>query len=276
MNRNAAARVAEETLTIIELGQYRNESNQNVDIGSALTHAIEGAVLYRVEDTDKLLSELKPEHTYNTIIEVTEETTLEAAARLAKEDAEICCLNFASAKHPGGGFLTGARAQEESLARASGLYPTIAQMKEMYSHNARQRTCLYSDYMIYSPKVPVFRDDSGALLDEAYPVSIITAPAVNAGVVREREPLNIALIDPAMRRRIDKVLAVAQAHKQTTLVLGAYGCGVFRNNPAEVAAWFQQALTGEKFRGAFRKVVFAIYDTKPGKEVYRAFVSQLA
>ncbi|RJX38919.1 TIGR02452 family protein [Paenibacillus pinisoli] len=275
MNRNAAARVAEETLTIIEQGHYRNANNKNVDIGGALTYAIEGAVLYRIEDTDQLLSELEPEHTNKTIIEVTEETTLEAAARLAKEDTELTCLNFASAKHPGGGFLTGARAQEESLARASGLYPTIAQMKEMYSHNAGQRTCLYSDFMIYSPKVPVFRDDSGALLDEAYPVSIITAPAVNAGVVREREPHNIALIDPVMRRRIDKVLAVAQAHKQTTLVLGAYGCGVFRNNPEEVAAWFRQALTGDKFRGVFRKVVFAIYDTKPGKEVYRAFVKQL-
>ncbi|WP_259391506.1 TIGR02452 family protein [Paenibacillus sp. 1011MAR3C5] len=129
------------------------------------------------------MSALKAERSYDTIIEVTEETTLAAAARLAKEEEEICCLNFASAKHPGGGFLTGARAQEESLARASGLYPTIVQMKEMYSHNAWQRICLYSDYIIYSPKVPVFRDDSGVLLDKAYPVSIITSPAVNAGVV---------------------------------------------------------------------------------------------
>jgi len=70
-------------------------------------------------------------------------------------------LNFASAKNPGGGFLGGGSAQEESLARSSGLFPCINQMQQMYETNRAYRSCLYTDHMIYSPRVPVFRDDEG-------------------------------------------------------------------------------------------------------------------
>ncbi|REK71160.1 poly(ADP-ribose) glycohydrolase domain-containing protein [Paenibacillus paeoniae] len=61
MNRNLAARVAEETLAILEEGQYRNARNETVDIGAALTHAIDGAVLYPTAETDNLLSTLTRE-----------------------------------------------------------------------------------------------------------------------------------------------------------------------------------------------------------------------
>jgi len=99
------------------------------------------------------------------------------------------CLNFASARHPGGGFLGGAQAQEESLARTSGLYAclTSAHCKKMYLINQQNKSCLYSHRIIYSPDVPVFKDDDGAILDEWYSMNFISAPAVNAGVVRKRD-----------------------------------------------------------------------------------------
>ena len=77
-----------------------------------------------------------------TQFEVQCETTLHAARRfLATEPAaRVMALNFASARHPGGGFLNGSQAQEESLARASGLYPCIAQFHEMYDANSRSRS----------------------------------------------------------------------------------------------------------------------------------------
>jgi uncharacterized protein (TIGR02452 family) len=202
---------------------------------------------------------------------VTPESTLAAARRLdaAAPGCDPCCLNFASAKHPGGGFLSGARAQEESLARASGLYACIAPQREMYDFNRACGTCLYSDYMIHSPRVPVFRDDDGLLLEEPYLASFLTAPAVNAGAVREDE---VRLIEPTMRRRAEKVLGVARHHSHRALVLGAWGCGVFRNDPVMVADHFAGLLgPGGAFHSLFEQVVFAVLDFGERKETFEAF-----
>ncbi|WP_276311147.1 TIGR02452 family protein [Paenibacillus nanensis] len=127
-------------MSILKLGSYYNGSRQTVDISRCLQDSISASALYRPGETDKLLASLRPASLHNTVIEVTPETTLAAAKRLTAGSTKICCLSFASAKQPGGGFLTGARAQEESLARSSGLYPAISQMTEMYEHNARLQT----------------------------------------------------------------------------------------------------------------------------------------
>lgn len=272
MNRETAARIAEETLEILDVGYYFNPLGQRINLEDMMRESVAGTVLYRPDDTDRLLKTVAPAIIRDTVIEVTNETTLAAAKRLSTPNSNLCCLNFASAKHPGGGFLQGSLAQEESLARSSGLYPTIAQMSEMYEYNANLDTALYSDYMIFSPHVPVFRNDDGQLLVEPYRVSFITAPAVNAGVVREREPHNVVQILPTMKRRIEKILAVALAHHQEILVLGAFGCGVFRNSPDEVASIFHDVLGQPPFKGAFQRVVFAVYDRSPNQANYRSFL----
>jgi uncharacterized protein (TIGR02452 family) len=71
---------------------------------------------------------------------------------------------FASARRPGGGFLTGAQAQEESIARASALHACLRVVGDFYAYQRRRPELTYSDRVIYSPAVPVFRDDTGALL----------------------------------------------------------------------------------------------------------------
>ena len=86
--------------------------------------------------------------------EVTNETSLSAARRMGPDAA---CLVFASAKNPGGGFLSGAQAQEESIARSSALYPCQTAAGEFYSFHRRQGDLRYSDRVIYSPHVPVIR-----------------------------------------------------------------------------------------------------------------------
>ncbi|WP_257451284.1 TIGR02452 family protein [Paenibacillus soyae] len=271
MDRQTAARTAEETIAIIREGSYRNRRGEVIELGGALERSVRDAILYSPADGDRCLAEANLAESFRTKIEVTPETTLQAAGRLAGEGRSVCCLNFASARQPGGGFLNGARAQEESLARSSGLYPTIVQMTEMYEENARVNTCLYTDYMIYSPEVPVFREDGGELLDRPYSISVITAPAVNAGVVRDREPENAGRIREVMTRRIEKIAAVALANGQTSMILGTFGCGVFKNDPEEVASIFREVLQSDRWRDAFEYVVFAVYDTTPKKRVYESF-----
>ncbi len=280
-NREARTKVALETLKILELGLYTNMNGETVDIKKDIETAITNTILYKPHDF------LKIDNAYNKIrsereakkptIEITDETTISAARRLIIDEGinETVCLNFASAKHPGGGFLSGSQAQEESLARSSALYPCISQMKEMYDYNHKIKTCLYSDYMIYSPIVPFFRNDDNKLLDHAFCISVITAPAVNAGIVREREKENIENIHSVMINRIKRILLIAALHNNSALILGAYGCGVFKNKTEDVAQYFKKVLYEDDYKSLFDKIVFAIYDTSKDKEKVRVFKSAL-
>jgi uncharacterized protein (TIGR02452 family) len=203
---------------------------------------------------------------------VVNETTFNALARLGGNGGHVGCLNFASAKNPGGGFLTGAQAQEEALARSSGLYQCLLKAPQYYERNRANRSLIYLDLLIYSPLVPFFRNDDGVLLERPILASVITAPAPNAGAVMQNEPHNAAAIEPALRRRAELVLHVASAHKIEHLVLGAWGCGVFRNDPRMVAAIFADLLKpAGKFAEAFPHVVFAVFDRSEGETTYRAF-----
>jgi uncharacterized protein (TIGR02452 family) len=265
--RTTRAQVAQETLAILEEGTYLHPSGRRIPFREELAEARSRSVLYSPDQFRRVLRQrdqlLGGRSGGPVAFEVVNETTLHAARRLVEEEpgARVLALNFASARHPGGGFLKGAQAQEESLARASGLYACIAPFQEMYDANDRFPSCLYTDHMIYSPDVPVFRDDADALLERPYPVSFVTAPAVNVGALRRNEPGRLDEVGPVMLARTEKVLSLAVVHGHDALVLGAWGCGVFANDPGCVAGWFHQHLAGEgTFRGAFRKVVFAVLD----------------
>ncbi len=183
-------------------------------------------------------------------------------------------LNFASARSPGGGFQSGARAQEESLCRASALY-TCLQGQPFYEHHERQRDPLYSSWVIDAPQVPVFRDDDGRLLDEPWPCAFLTAAAPNVKALRERSPARLAEVGPAYTERIERVLSIAAVAGYRGLVLGAWGCGAFGGDADDVAARFAAALRGP-FRGAFEAVVFAILDTSPEERFIGPFLRRFA
>src|SRR6185503_561546 len=115
----------------------------------------------------------------------------------------------------------------------------------------------YSDRVIYSPGVPVFREDKGTLLDEAYRTSFLTAAAPNLGAIAGNQAEDLPDVPAVLLRRATRVLTVAAAHGHRTLVLGAWGCGVFRNDAAVVADAFAHAL---KSLPHFDFVVFAVRD----------------
>ena len=277
--RATRVQIAQETVSILERGRYALPTGEEVSIREPLESAHSRSVLYTpdhfadvIPRRDQILRECgnRPPVAFDVV----NETTLCAARRLATAEgvARVLALNFASARHPGGGFLKGSQAQEESLARASGLYGCIAPLRAMYDANQRFRSCLYTDHMIYSPDVPVFRADDDSLLDRPYPVSFVTAPAVNAGAVRTNEPENLDRLEPVMLARMEKLLSLAVVHGHEVLVLGAWGCGVFANDPERVATWFARHLTGDGlFRTAFERVVFAVLDRTPTKTTIRPF-----
>lgn len=265
ISRDVAAQLGQETLRIIQAGSYTSADGTMVDIRAALDLAARGTCAYPPEATLPSITARGA----TTTITVTNESTLAAVRRLSAAQQRPVALNFASAKHPGGGFLSGARAQEESLVRASGLYACLVG-NPMYERHAALHDALYTSYALYSPDVPIFRDDLGVLLPQPHLCSFITAPAVNARVVLEHDPTRRAVVTAAMHERIARVLTIAAIHHHTALVLGAWGCGVFGNDPHEIATCFADALRGP-FAQVFDTIIFAILDTSPEHRFLRPF-----
>lgn len=265
MNRDLAARLGLETVEIIREGAYTAPSGQRVDLSRALESCRSGTIEY------------PPDHDVpqpraaaaDTIISVENATTLEMGRRLAARDERTAALNFASATHPGGGFLGGARAQEESLARSSGLYAAL-DGREMYAPHRRSADARYTDWVIYSPDVPVFRNDAGELLEEPWTMAIVTCAAVNGYALAEHAPERMREIPAVMQKRTARVLAVAAEHRVRRLVLGAWGCGAFGLDAPMMAGIFKEALFGP-FKGVFEEIVFAITDWSPAQRTIEPF-----
>ncbi|WP_037859160.1 TIGR02452 family protein [Streptomyces sp. NRRL S-340] len=256
--------IAQQTEQIVMAGVYRREDGREVRLAAAVEAAREGT---RTSGPGPV--PVPPWAPAETCFEVTGESSLEAARRLG---GPVAVLNFASARNPGGGYLNGAQAQEEALCRASALYTCLLGAREFYEHHRTHRDPFYSDRVIHSPAVPVFRDDRGRLLDEPYTAGFLTAAAPNAGVVLRDTPERAARLPGALAVRAERVLETAAAHGYRHLVLGAWGCGVFRNDPAQVAGAFRALLgPGGRFSHAFEHVVFGVLDRTRGNVVRAAF-----
>ena len=187
-----------------------------------------------------------------TRIQVTNETTLGAARRLVEHGLRPLALNFANGVVPGGGFLNGARAQEENLCRSSALHETLVDDVMYEQHRGRPEPDS-TDWAIYSPDVPVFRTDDGTELAEHWPLCFVTCAAPYAPDVGQPRAGDL------LEKRIHRVLGIARAYGHDTLVLGAWGCGAFENDTDRTARDFRRAIE-DHYRGAFSEIVFAITD----------------
>ncbi|OQD57092.1 TIGR02452 family protein [Streptomyces phaeoluteigriseus] len=289
--------IARETEEAVAAGAYRTPDGREIPLAAAIGAAREGTRMVGpdpvpVPDTVRRpAAETVRETAADTVrrtvaegargtisetapaeprIEVTGESSLEAARRLA--DAPVAVLNFASARNPGGGYLNGAQAQEEALCRGSALYTCLLRAPEFYDHHRAHRDPFYTDRVIHSPAVPVFRDDRGRFLPEPYTAGFLTAAAPNAGVVLRTAPERASELPRALAVRAERVLETAAAHGYRRLVLGAWGCGVFRNDPVQVAGAFRSLLgPGGRFERTFAHVVFGVLDRTPGSAVREAF-----
>ena len=272
--RGAKVKIAKQTLAACAAGYYTNAAGARVELGAAIDAATNGTELFEL---DAELS--SPLAAASTVITVTGESTIEALMRLARGSSmpasrpHLACLNFASARHPGGGFLGGAQAQEESLVRSSALYPCQLTHMNHYERNRIQTSLLYLDLALWSPRVPFLRDDEGGWLATPLLASVITCAAPNAGAL-ERGTSSEEL-EAVLTRRARLVLAVARHFEVETLVLGAWGAGVFKNDPVMVARIFRALLAGE-FANVFARVVFAVIGNSEISANHRAFADAFA
>ncbi len=188
-------------------------------------------------------------------ITVTTEDSLQAAHLYEKPFV----MNFANAVHPGGGFLEGAPAQEESLCRNSTLYMSLTSKtaEPMYRFNKSGTKPMASDYMLLSPNVCVFRNEEGCAIANHFMVSVLTVPAPNRK--KEAAEIDPGAIEETMKRRIRIMLHIAMQKGYQNLILGAWGCGAFGNDPTEVSEYFRSILIDEGYGACFSNICFAIY-----------------
>lgn len=272
MNRKGIAR---ETLDILKRGSYEL-AGKRIDISKDHQWSVEHSALFTPEEGKEILSHYEGGKASLVLEYRTENcSTVDAILKLTKEGkAHIGVLNFASAKNPGGGFINGAMAQEESLAASGGLYETLTAHREYYENNRACPSMNYTDHGIYSPEVVFFRNGKFGLLTEPVTASVLTLPAVNMGQVRLKGE-DVVEAEKAMRQRMKLALALFAEKKARNLILGAYGCGVFRNDPEKIALWWKELLKGG-FEGCFDSIFFAVLDRSEKKECVQAFTKNFS
>ena len=179
ISREDAEALGHATVAILKDGYYVTPTGTRVDIRDPVADAVVGTASYPPEVDPPARSRQQGAMT----VEVQNMTTLAGVTALQAQGFDPAALNFASATSPGGGFLSGSLAQEEYLARSSALWACL-RGNPMYAYHRARKDPFYSDYVIYSPHVPVIRDDDGVLLEAPYRCAIITSPAVHARGVR--------------------------------------------------------------------------------------------
>lgn len=175
---------------------------------------------------------------------------------------DVAILNFASYKVPGGLFFEGAMSQEEALCHSSTLYPVISSFDDYYEYNSKHKNRgLYLNRMLYSKDI-IFTGGRKA--------DVITCAAPYTKVFT-RYGGDVSVAYAAMTSRIDFILYVATVAHVKNIILGAFGCGVFGNNPKYVASEFSRLLS-IKYKGCFKNVYFPIYgDSRNYDAFYNEF-----
>ena len=261
---------------------------QNAHLADAVQEAMAATKLYEADDYSGVATEKGEE----CRIAVTRHKSFEAAMQIHAEHPEwkIAVLNFASATSPGGGVRSGSSAQEESLCRCSTLYPTLTQVwlwNQYYQKNRDGYDNLHTDDCIYSPGIIICKtdDDYPERMEEKdwVRVDVITCAAPNLrqrpGNRHNPEYREPTIITPEEQYRLHlqrakHILHVAAVNDADAIVLGAFGCGAFRNDPQAVAKAYADAL-GE-YRKYFRYIEFAIYCQPNEIGNYNAFSQVLS
>jgi len=223
--------------------------------GDKITQSIKNTKIY---DTDFICNgDIVNELEEPTKIIVADADTVMASGKYS--DGKTALLNFSSYKNPGGMFLNGSKAQEECLCHDSYLYNVLSQfVKDFYDwNNQHKNKALYLNRGLYTPNI-VFQYDGSEIYRD-----VITCAAPNKSAAQKYQNVSDTENTKVLKSRIKFVLDIAKDNEVEVLILGAYGCGVFGQNPVEVAMIFKECLE-TTYKNCFRKVVFAIPSGRDG------------
>ena len=186
----------------------------------------------------------------------------EAVFKYTKDDDRVAILNFASYKGPGGGFIKGSRAQEEMLCHYSFLYNVIKEQENYYQwNNEHKNRALYLDRALYTPKIKFFDDLQNTEVD------VITCAAPNYGVAHRYQKVTREENYKILRSRIQFIIDIAEENNISTLILGAFGCGVFKQPPEDVAEIFTKVLQNT----SINRIIMAVPGNDNNAKVFKKY-----
>lgn len=249
-------KIAKENIEIYDNGYYVNGMGNSIDITNDLKYCIDNTIL--IENNVQLLKNNNSKYK----IEITAETAFDAGQRLL-EKGKVCILNFASGIEVGGGYLRGARAQEENLCRLSCLYNCLKPNEKFYKNNKKTYP-ICSDDILLHPDVIFIRNEYFAFLDYPIKLSVLTCPAPNLSSPNlTKELLN--KVPEIIIKRVYKILSVMSNYGYKNIVLGAWGCGAFKNDPGFISNVFKFILKNNNFN--FDNIVFPIPDVNSNNHI---------
>lgn len=240
---------------MVNEGRLVNEKRRALvnDIYERYTTEIENSFVNKTICENNDLRSKRVTGTKQTDIVFEHMDSVSAVMKYAGEDTAI--LNFANYETPGGGFLYGAMAQEEALCLESTLYPVISNHEFYYKENRQSLNyvgVLYSNRALWSPGIVFFRDGKEKYCD------VITCAAPNASAYLSAGGSKV-VNEKALYDRICFIIDEAVNRGTKTLILGAFGCGVFGQSPYILGYLYRQLLQKE-YNGVFDRVVFAVID----------------
>ncbi len=256
---------------------------EDPDLFAALDAAKQNTEVFFEEDYPMFDARKKKQ---NTEITVTRDKSFQAAMRLHKEKpyTKIAVMNFANAFHPGGGVTSGCTAQEESLCRISTLYPLLARpslKQSYYKYHNDLNSVKATDALIYTEGVVICKTDDDLPVrmpkEDWVTVDVITIAAPDlrkyknphVPISKGGSYMSKAELFACHVKRAIHMLTCAASKNADVLVLGAFGCGAFENDPQVVARAYKTAL--EEFPKVFMKVEFAVYCSEEDSRNYDIF-----
>ena len=255
--------IFEETMQIAQKGSY------TADDGTVTTLPDPSEMMKNSEMYQSIKKVDLPENPQKTLIEVLDSDSLLAGKKLIDEGFYPAILNFANRQTAGGGILRGAGAQEENIFRRSNLALSLYQFHmngEIFGIPRRNESYPMDRTTggAYSPAVTVFRgaeSDGYPLLAEPWQIGIITVAAMNRPELKNPYQIADHLVEP-VKEKMRTIFRIALHHGHDAIVLGAWGCGAFKNPPQHIAKLFHQIMDEKEFCNRFKKIVFAIIDRK--------------
>jgi uncharacterized protein (TIGR02452 family) len=222
--------------------------------GDAIKEIVQKTKIYSAPITMQTATPTKD----NISMEIARTDSVSALFDLVDCTGKIAMLNFASYKYAGGGFMNGSRAQEECLCHESFLYNVLREFDASYYEPNRNdlNKALYRHKAIYSPDIFFIRDGKGKKCD------VVTCASPNFSAAEKhvsRDENNKVL-----RERVRFVLEIAKQNHVDTFIVGAWGCGVFKQDPNVVAQYFAEE-SQNVFTDAKINLVFAVIPPLPNQ-----------